>query len=147
MHARTSCLADHFALDELDCIRIGRRIVADLGWRKLGPGPSRPDDPPLRNPDDLLDIVSVDLRVPFDPRDVIGCVVDGSRFDEYKASYGTSLVTGWASIHGYPVGILANAQGVLFAEESKKATEFISLANQLDIPLVFLQNVTGYIVG
>jgi acetyl-CoA carboxylase carboxyltransferase component len=147
MHARTSGLADHFALDELDCIRIGRQIVADLGWRKLGPGPSRSDDPPGRDPDDLLDIVSVDLRVPFDPRDVIGCVVDGSRFDEYKASYGTSLVTGWASIHGYPVGILANAQGVLFAEESKKATEFISLANQLDIPLVFLQNVTGYIVG
>ncbi|MHB8466468.1 MAG: acyl-CoA carboxylase subunit beta, partial [Acidimicrobiales bacterium] len=147
MHARTSGLADHFAVDEVDCIRIGRQIVADLEWRKLGPGPSRPNDAPLRAADDLLDLVSVDLRVPFDPRDVIGCLVDGSRFNEYKAAYGTSLVTGWASIEGYPLGILANAGGVLFAEESKKATEFILLANQLDIPLLFLQNVTGYIVG
>jgi acetyl-CoA carboxylase carboxyltransferase component len=147
MHARTSGLADHFAVDELDCIRIGRQIVADLGWAKRGPGPSRPDDPPQRDAEDLLDVVSVDLRVPFDPRDAIACIVDGSRFDEYKRSYGPSLVTGWASMHGYAVGILANAQGVLFAEESKKATEFISLANQLDIPLVFLHNVTGYIVG
>src|SRR5439155_523693 len=87
-----------------------------------------------------LGIASVDLRVPFDPRDVIARVVDGSRFDEYKARYGPSLVTGWASIHGYPVGILANAQGVLFMDEAKKATEFILLANQTDIPLVFLQN-------
>ena len=89
----------------------------------------------------------MDLRVPFDPRDVLARVVDGSRFDEYKPTYGTSLVTGWASIHGYPVGILANAQGVLFMAESKKATEFIMLANQIDTPLVFLQNTTGYMVG
>jgi len=98
-------------------------------------------------PEELLGIVSVDLRVPFDPREVIARVVDGSRFDEYKPSYGASLVTGWASIHGYPVGILANAQGVLFMDESKKATEFILLANQSETPLVFLQNTTGYMVG
>jgi len=147
MHARVSGLADHFARDEHDCIRIGREIVADLNWRKLGPGPSRPADEPLHDPDELLGIASVDLRVPFDPRDVLARVVDGSRFDEYKPRYGTSLVTGWASIHGYPVGVLANAQGVLFMDEAKKATEFILLANQTDTPLVFLQNTTGYMVG
>ena len=85
--------------------------------------------------------------MPFDPREVLARVVDGSRFDEYKPLYGTSLVTGWASIHGFPVGILANARGVLFSEEAKKATEFILLANQTDTPLVFLQNTTGYMVG
>ena len=147
MHARVSGLADYFARDELDCIRIGRTIVADLNWRKLGPAPSRPPDAPLYDAEELLGIASVDLRVPFDPREVLARVVDGSRFDEYKPTYGISLVTGWASIHGYPVGVLANAQGVLFMEEAKKATEFILLANQIDTPLVFLQNTTGYMVG
>ncbi len=147
MHSRVSGLSDYFAADELDCIRIGRQIIEDLHWRKLGPGPSEPADPPVRDPEELLGIVPADLRTPFDPRDVIARVVDGSRFDEYKALYGTSLVTGWASVHGYPVGILANARGVLFMEESKKATEFIMLANQTDRPLIFLQNTTGYMVG
>jgi acetyl-CoA carboxylase carboxyltransferase component len=147
MHSRVSGLSDYFAVDELDCIRIGRQIVTDLNWRKLGPGPSRPADEPVYDADELLGIASVDLRIPFDPREVIARVVDGSRFDEYKQLYGTSLVTGWASIHGYPVGILANAQGVLFMDEAKKATEFILLANQSDTPLLFLQNVTGYMVG
>ena len=147
MHSRVSGLSDHFAVDEHDCIRIGRRIVADLNWRKLGPAPSVPPDEPVADPEELLGVASVDLRVPFDPKAVIARVVDGSRFDEYKARYGTSLVTGWGSIHGYPVGILANARGVLFSEESEKATEFILLANQTDTPLVFLQNVTGYMVG
>ena len=85
--------------------------------------------------------------MPFDPLEVIARVVDGSRFDEYKPTYGTSLVTGWASVHGYPIGILANSRGVLFMDESKKATEFILLANQLDTPLLFLHNTTGYMVG
>lgn len=147
MHARISGLADAFAVDELDCIRIGRDIVAHLDWQKLGPGPSRPDDAPRYDAEELLGIASVDLRVPFDPHEVIARVVDGSEFASYKASYGTSLATGWASIHGYPVGILANAQGVLFMDEAKKATEFILLANQSDIPLLFLQNSTGYMVG
>jgi acetyl-CoA carboxylase carboxyltransferase component len=147
MHSRVSGLSDYFAVDEFDCIRLGRQIIADLNWHKLGPEPSRPADAPLYDPDELLGIASVDLRIPFDPRDVIDRVVDGSRFDEYKPQYGTSLVTGWASIHGYPVGILANAQGVLFMDESKKATEFILLANQTNTPLVFLQNVTGFMVG
>ncbi|MCF1592315.1 acyl-CoA carboxylase subunit beta [Streptomyces muensis] len=147
MHARVSGVADYFAVDELDCIRIGRQIVADLDWHKLGPGPRGPVEEPLYDPDELLGIVSADFRVPFDPREVIARVVDGSRFSEYKPRYGTSLVTGWTSIHGYPVGILANERGVLFSEEAKKASEFILLANQSDTPLIFLQNTTGYMVG
>ncbi|HEY7857409.1 MAG TPA: carboxyl transferase domain-containing protein [Candidatus Nanopelagicales bacterium] len=147
MHSRVSGLSDHFALDELDAIRIGRQIVGELGWRKLGPGPSRPADPPLFDPEELLGISSADFRVPVDPHEVLARVVDGSRFGEYKALYGASLVTGWASIHGFPVGILANARGVLFSEEAKKASEFILLANQTSTPLVFLQNTTGYMVG
>ena len=147
MHSRVSGLADYFATDELDCIRLGRQIVADLHWRKLGPSPTEPADPPVYDPDELLGIVSADFRTPFDPREVLARVTDGSRFDEYKPRYGTSLVTGWASVHGYPVGVLANARGVLFSEEAKKATEFILLANQSDTPLVFLQNTTGYMVG
>jgi acyl-CoA carboxylase subunit beta len=147
MHARVSGLADYFAVDELDCIRIGRQIVAELRWRKLGPPPSLPASEPRYDPDELLGIVSADFRVPFDPREVLARVVDGSEFGEYKPRYGTSLVTGWASVHGYPVGVLANARGVLFSEEAKKAAEFILLANQSDTPLVFLQNTTGYMVG
>jgi acetyl-CoA carboxylase carboxyltransferase component len=147
MHSRISGLSDYFALDEHDCIRIGREIVAGLHWRKLGPGPSSPADDPLYDADELLGIASVDLRVPFDPREVVARVADGSRFDEYKALYGTSLVTGWCTIHGFPIGVIANARGVLFNEEAKKATEFILLANQKDVPLLFLQNTTGYMVG
>ncbi|MHB1875611.1 MAG: acyl-CoA carboxylase subunit beta, partial [Streptosporangiaceae bacterium] len=113
MHSRVSGLSDYFAADELDCIRIGRQIVSDLNWRKLGPGPSRPADEPRYDPEELLGIASADFRVPYDPREVIARVVDGSRFGEYKQQYGTSLVTGWASIHGFAVGILANARGVL----------------------------------
>src|SRR5262249_18746103 len=140
MHCHVSGLGDYFAFDEVDALRIGREIVGDLNWHKLGPGPARADEPPRYDPEELLGIVSSDLRVPFDPRDVIARVADGSVFDEYKARYGMSLVTGWASIHGFPIGIIANAQGVLFMDESRKATEFIMLANQLDVPLLFLQN-------
>jgi acyl-CoA carboxylase subunit beta len=147
MHARVSGLADHLAEDERDALRLGRRIVSRLCWRKLGPQPSLPADEPVHDADELLGVVSADLRVPFDPREVLARVVDGSRFDEHKPAYGPSLVTGWASIHGYPVGVLANARGVLFSEESQKAAQFIQLANQSEVPLVFLQNTTGYMVG
>ena len=147
MHSRVSGLSDYFAADELDCIRIGRQIVSELNWRKLGPGPAEPADPPQHDPEELLGIASADFRVPFDPREVLARVVDGSRFGEYKPLYGTSLVTGWASVHGFRVGVLANARGVLFSEEAKKATEFILLANQTSTPLIFLQNTTGYMVG
>ncbi|RSM68308.1 acetyl-CoA carboxylase carboxyltransferase subunit [Kibdelosporangium aridum] len=146
MHARKSGLADYFAVDEQDAIRIGRRIVARLNWKKRGATP-RPFTPPRYDEEDLLGIVPGDLKIPFDPRDVIARVVDGSDFDEFKPLYGASLVTGWASVHGYPVGILANAQGVLFSEESQKAAQFIQLANQTDTPLIFLHNTTGYMVG
>ena len=147
MHSRVSGLADYFAADERDAIRLGRRIVSELNWRKLGPGPTLPADEPVHDAEDLLGIAPADIRVPFDPREVLARVVDGSRFGEYKESYGTSLVTGWASVHGYPVGVLANARGVLFSEEAKKAAEFIQLANQTGTPLIFLQNTTGYMVG
>lgn len=147
MHARTSGLADYLAVDEVDALRLGRQVVRGLNWRKAGPGASRTADLPLHDAEDLLAIASADLRVPFDPRDVLARVVDGSRFDEFKPLYGTSLVTGWASIHGYPVGVLANARGVLFSEESEKAAQFIQLANSADTSLVFLQNTTGYMVG
>jgi acetyl-CoA carboxylase carboxyltransferase component len=146
MHARTSGLADYFAVDERDAIRIGRRIVARLNWRKHGSRPG-PVAAPRFDEEELLGIVPGDLKIPFDPREVVARVVDGSDFDEFKPMYGTSLVTGWARVHGYPVGILANARGVLFSEESQKAAQFIQLANQTDTPLIFLHNTTGYMVG
>ncbi|OLF17912.1 acyl-CoA carboxylase subunit beta [Actinophytocola xanthii] len=147
MHARTSGLADYLAVDERDAIRIGRRIVSRLNWRKQGTPPAPDYAEPRYDPEDLLGIVPADLRTPFDPREVIARVVDDSDFDEFKPLYGTSLVTGWARLHGYPVGVLANARGVLFSEESQKAAQFIQLANQVDTPLLFLHNTTGYMVG
>jgi acetyl-CoA carboxylase carboxyltransferase component len=146
MHARISGLADYFALDELDAIRIGRRVVTRLNWQKLGPKP-KPVTPPLFDSEELIGIVPADLRIPFDPREVIARIVDGSEFDEFKPLYGSSLVTGWAQLHGYPVGILANSRGILFSAESQKATQFIQLANRSDTPLLFLHNTTGYMVG
>jgi acyl-CoA carboxylase subunit beta len=153
MHARSSGLADYLAQDEHDALRIGRRIVSRLNWRKQGPAPAPGYAEPRHDPDDLLDIVPTDLKVPFDPHEVIVRIVDdtgdsgGPVFDEFKPLYGPSLVTGWARLHGYPIGILANARGVLFSEESQKAAQFIQLANQTDTPLVFLHNTTGYMVG
>jgi len=147
MHTRVSGVGDYFAIDEVDAIRLGRQIVSTLNWRKLGPEPAVDPEPPLFDPEELLGVASGDPRVPFDPREVIARIADGSRFEEYKPRYGTSLVTGWASIAGYPVGILTNARGVLFSEEAQKATEFILLCNQTDTPLIFLQNTTGYMVG
>ncbi|HET6209117.1 MAG TPA: carboxyl transferase domain-containing protein, partial [Jatrophihabitans sp.] len=135
MHAELSGLADYLAADEQDAIRIGRRIVARLNWRKRGPAPNVPVTEPLYGIEELLGIVGDDLRIPFDPREVIARVVDGSEFDEFKADYGASLVTGWAELHGYPIGVLANARGVLFSAESQKAAQFIQLANRADIPL------------
>ena len=147
MHARQSGLADYFALDEQDAIRIGRQIVRGLNWHKQGPSPKPDPAPPLYDEQDLLGLVPTDLKIPFDPREVIARLVDGSEFDEFKPLYGSSLVTGWAALHGYPVGILANARGVLFSEEAQKAAQFIQLANRASTPLIFLQNTTGYMVG
>ncbi len=147
MHARVSGLADYLAVDEQDAIRIGRQIVRRLNRRKLGPAPAASYSEPLYDVDDLLGIVPTDLREPFDPHDVLARILDGSEFDEFKPLYGSSLVTGFGQLHGYPIGVLANARGVLFAEESEKAAQFIQLANQSDTPLLFLQNTTGYMVG
>jgi acyl-CoA carboxylase subunit beta len=147
LHARQSGLADYFALDEQDAIRIGRQIVQGLNWRKQGPAPKPDPAPPLFDEDELLGIVPTDLKTPFDPHEVIARIVDGSEFDEFKPLYGSSLVTGWAALHGYPIGILANARGVLFSEEAQKAAQFIQLANRARTPLLFLQNTTGYMVG
>jgi acetyl-CoA carboxylase carboxyltransferase component len=147
MHARTSGLADYLAVDEQDAIRLGRGIIRRLNWRKHGPSPRLGYEEPLYDTEDLLGIVPADLKVPFDPHEVIARLVDGSDFDEFKPLYGNSLATGWASVHGYPVGILANARGVLFGEEAQKAAQFIQLANQTDTPLLFLHNTTGYMVG
>jgi acetyl-CoA carboxylase carboxyltransferase component len=146
MHARQSGLADYLAETEHDALRIGRSIVARLNWRKPAGAQTAPAEP-AADPEELLGIVPEDLKVPFDPREVIARIVDGSEFDEFKPLYGTSLVTGWASLHGYPIGILANARGVLFSAESQKAAQFIQLANQIGVPLLFLQNTTGYMVG
>ncbi|WP_232327109.1 acyl-CoA carboxylase subunit beta [Herbidospora yilanensis] len=146
MHARDSGLADYLADSEHDALRIGRDIVKRLNWRKQGRAP-KASRPPLLDEDGLLGIVPEDLRIPFDPREVIRRIVDASEFDEFKPLYGASLVTGWATVHGYDVGILANAQGVLFGQEAQKAAQFIQLANQSRTPLLFLQNTTGYMVG
>ena len=164
MHARVSGLADYLAEDERDAIRIGRRIIARLNRERrasaveevaLQPSrdPAAPYAEPDADPEGLLDLIPSDLKEPFDPREVIARIVDGVSarnavaFDEFKPLYGASLVTGWARIHGQPVGILANAQGVLFSEEAQKATQFVQLANQSDTPLLFLHNTTGYMVG
>ncbi|MDP3969393.1 MAG: acyl-CoA carboxylase subunit beta [Nocardioides sp.] len=151
MHARVSGLADYLAVDERDAIRIGRRIVARLNRER--PAVEAPYAEPDAEPDGLLDLIPGDLKEPFDPREVIARMCDGVSatnkvaFDEFKPLYGPSLVTGWARLHGHPIGILANAQGVLFSEEAQKATQFIQLANQSDTPLLFLHNTTGYMVG
>ena len=117
------------------------------------PASTRRRAEPDADPDELLDLIPSDLKEPFDPREVIARICDGvsptngAVFDEFKPLYGSSLVTGWAKLHGRPIGILANAQGVLFSEEAQKATQFIQLANQVDTPLLFLHNTTGYMVG
>jgi acetyl-CoA carboxylase carboxyltransferase component len=146
MHAQVSGLGDYLALDEPDALRIGRDIVGHLNWRKRGPGPARTAVPPIYDTDDLLGIASADVKVPFEAREVIARVVDGSEFEEFKPLYGSTLVTGWAHVNGYPVGILAN-NGILFSEEAHKGAQFIQLCDRLEIPLIFMQNITGFMVG
>ncbi|MGB8180119.1 MAG: carboxyl transferase domain-containing protein [Acidimicrobiales bacterium] len=146
MHAEVSGLGDYFADDEMDAIRMCREVVSHLNWRKHGPPASLQSDEPIYDPEELLGIVSRDLRQSVDARDVLARVVDGSRFEEFKTRYGTTLVCGWASVHGFPVGILAN-NGVIHPKAAEKAGQFIQLCNQIDVPLVFVQNITGYMVG
>ncbi len=146
MHTRISGLGDYLAQDELDGIRMCREVVAHLNWRKHGPGPTMPADDPVYDPEELLGIVNENLRVPFDMREVVARVVDGSRFEEFKPLYGPTLMTGWTSILGYPIGVLGN-NGPLMSESSEKGAQFIQLCNQIDVPMMFLHNITGFIVG
>ena len=157
MHARTSGLADYLAADEVDAVRIGRRIVAHLNWpvgasdtgfgAGVRAGSARPVVlPPRYDPSELRGIASADVRVPFEAREVIARIVDDSRFEEFKPLYGTTLVTGWATLAGRPIGILAN-NGILFSEEAQKGAHFIQLCNRSRTPLLFAQNITGFMVG
>jgi acyl-CoA carboxylase subunit beta len=146
MHAEVSGLGEYLAEDERDALRICREVMSHLNWRKAGPAPSLRPDEPILDSDELLGLVSPDLRRPVEIRDVIGRIVDGSRFEEFKPRYGQTLVCGFSSIDGYPVGILGN-NGVLYPESAEKAAQFIQLCNQIDTPLVFLQNLTGFVVG
>ncbi len=147
VHARQSGVADHFALSDEHALGITRRIVADLHMgTHAPPWQQRDAEPPLSDPDDLYGLIPDDHRTQLDPREVIARIVDGSRFDEFKALYGETLVCGWAHIEGYPVAILAN-NGVLFAESSRKGAHFVELACKRRVPLVFLQNITGFMVG
>ncbi len=146
VHTRISGVADYLAEDDDDALRIARTIVSTLHTSKRLPADMTSPEPPKYDPEELYGIVSVDPRRPYDVRDVIARVVDGSRFDEFKARYGTTLITGFARLHGFLVGIIAN-NGVLFSESALKATHFIELCNLRGIPLVFLQNITGFMVG
>jgi acetyl-CoA carboxylase carboxyltransferase component len=146
MHAEISGLGEYLAEDERDALRLCREVVSHLNWRKAGPPSSLRGDEPIHDPEELLGIVSPDLRRPLEIRDVIGRIVDGSRFEEFKPRYGETLVCGWASIDGYPIGIVGN-NGVIYPESAEKGAHFIQLCNQIDVPLLFLQNITGFMVG
>jgi acetyl-CoA carboxylase carboxyltransferase component len=146
MHADVSGLGEYLAEDEPDALRMCREIVSHLNWRKPGPEPALRPDPPLLDPEELLGVMDPELRRPVEIRDVIGRIVDGSRFEDFKPRYGPTLVCGFASIHGYPVGILGN-NGVIYSESAEKGAHFVQLCNQIDMPLLFLQNLTGFIVG
>ena len=146
VHTRISGVADHMAQDDEHALEIAREIVCHLTTRKETPWDVRDPEDPLHDPKELGGIIPVSVRKAYDVREVIARVVDGSRFAEFKALYGTTLVTGFAHVMGFPVGILAN-NGVLFSESALKATHFIEMCCQRRIPLVFLQNITGYIVG
>ena len=146
MHTRLSGVGDYLAEDDADAIRIGREIVGRLNWRKEIKAALATPEEPKYDPDELLGVIPVDPRKPLEIREVIARLVDGSRLDEFKQNYGTTLVTGFAHLNGFPVGILAN-NGVLFPDSSMKAAQFIQLANQSRTPLIYLQNITGYMVG
>ena len=146
VHTRKSGVADYYALNDEHALALARQIVRNLQGRKELPWDVSEPEPPAADPDELYGLIPEDFRQQTDAREVIARIVDGSRFDEFKANYGETLVTGFARIEGYPVGILAN-NGVLFAESSQKGAHFIELACKRRVPLVFLQNITGFMVG
>ena len=146
LHARTSGVVDHLAADDRHALQLARDAVANLNWVKQVPVDVTAPEEPKYDPSELYGLLPVDLKQPYDVREVIARIVDGSRFHEFKPLYGDTLVTGFARIHGYPVGIVAN-NGILFRESALKGAHFIELCNQRGVPLVFLQNITGFMVG
>jgi len=146
LHSRTSGVTDHLADDDAHALRIVRRIVSTLGPRTPPPWETVPVEEPVVDPGQLYGVVPADSRTPYDVREVIARLVDGSRFQEFKQEYGVTLVTGFAHVHGHPVGIIAN-NGVLFGESAQKGAHFIELCDKRSIPLLFLQNITGFMVG
>ena len=146
LHSRVSGVTDHLADDDADALRRVRQIIAGLGPRTPTPWDVQPSEPPALDPEELYAVLPADTRTPYDVREVIGRLVDGSRFAEFKAEYGTTLVTGFAHVHGHPVGIVAN-NGVLFGESAVKGAHFIELCDKRSVPLLFLQNITGFMVG
>jgi 3-methylcrotonyl-CoA carboxylase beta subunit len=146
LHARTSGVVDHLAADDEHALRILRSVVATLAPRPPAPWERAPAAPPAVDPETLYGAVATDTRTPYDPREIIARIVDGSRLHEFKSEYGTTVVCGFAHIHGHPVGLIAN-HGILFSESALKAAHFIELCDQRGVPLVFLQNITGFMVG
>ena len=146
MHSEVSGLSDYLAEDEMDALRLCRSVVSHLHWGKEGPSPLPNSDSPSLSQEELLGLVDEELKSPLDIREVIGRIVDGSRFEEYKPRYGKTMICGWSMLHGYPVGILGN-NGPIYPESAEKAATFIQLCNKRNIPLIFLQNVTGFLVG
>ncbi|MFT5444189.1 MAG: 3-methylcrotonyl-CoA carboxylase beta subunit [Myxococcota bacterium] len=146
VHTRLSGVADHFAENDHDALARVRAIVDNLNWQKLGHVQIAASEAPCRAPEEIYGVVPMDSRKPFDAREVIARIVDGSRFDEFKARFGPTLLCGFARIHGYPVGIIAN-NGILFSESASKGAHFIELCTKRKIPIVFLQNITGFMVG
>ncbi|MFA1543058.1 carboxyl transferase domain-containing protein [Actinomadura monticuli] len=146
LHSRTSGVTDHLAEDDAHALRVVRDIVSTLGPREPRPWDVAPAEEPTADPSELYGILPPDSRTPFDVREVIARIVDGSRFQEFKKEYGATLVTGFARLHGHPVGIVAN-NGILFSESAQKGAHFIELCDRRSVPLVFLQNITGFMVG
>ncbi|MGH2544008.1 MAG: carboxyl transferase domain-containing protein, partial [Ardenticatenaceae bacterium] len=146
VHTRTSGVADHYALDDDHALQIVRDIVAGLNSRKKVEIELAPPEEPLYPPDSLYGVIPPSFKEAYDVREVIARLVDGSRLREFKQNYGTTLITGWARLYGYPIGILAN-NGILFSESALKGAHFIELCAQRRIPLLFLQNITGFMVG
>ena len=146
MHSEVSGLSDYLAEDEMDAIRLCRNVVSHLHWEKQGMEPTLVGDEPTLDPEELLGLVDEDLKSPLDIREVIGRIVDGSRFEEYKPLYGKTMICGWSMMHGYPVGIVGN-NGPIYPESAEKAATFIQLCNKRNMPIIFLQNVTGFLVG
>ena len=146
MHSEQSGLSDYLAEDEMDALRICREVVSHLNWNKKGLGPQKISTDPIYNSEELLGIISEDLKSAVDIREIIARFSDGSKFEEFKPLYGTTMVCGWTSVHGYQVGILGN-NGPIYPESAEKAATFIQLCNKRNIPLIFLHNVTGFLVG